>query len=1250
MKRLSKISVVLLISLLCILGLSTTAFAEETQSSDGLQASIVTNSDEYKTNDDIKVEVKVKNTNDFDINGVSMNTVVPNGLTVKDNASTSKTVGTLKGGKEESYSIILNVKSTSSGIGTASTSPQTGNTVSTSATTNSESSVGTGDARNIAVLVIVLVGSATLMIYNRKKLSKHISIMLCFAICLTSIAAVGISSANAAEQSNFTVNKTIKIDDKNYTIGLSISYDKESITNAVNLTGYKMSEASGYIDNDLYADVEDLSHVEVDSDTLISYFDNEVSFMVKDGVTERDVVDNVINKYDAIIVGKSSATGRYLIRFKNDTYTYDEILKIQDELSKNPLVEAAYPDYAIELEYDAFYPKNDLWDGMYDVFPDGENWGIEAIKAPEVWDYYDLMSSVNIGIFDSGIEYSHSDLKNVIINVATNKAAESHGTHVAGIIGAEFNNGVGINGVSPTAKLSCIEPIYAKESNIADKDTDDYRFISANYPTDYDITNNFHYCNAYEYLIDRCNSKVVNMSMGFKNTSFVAALSPNSQNDKIVSKCKNMVSFYSIPIQDTLRALLENNKEFVICVAAGNSSGEYFIRDDSNKFGYRKYTENDNINDCEPRHVSDSRYSSALTVINDPELTDRIIVVGNAETDGFDNYSLHYSSCMGDRVDVVAPGTNIESTLLENNYGLMSGTSMSSPHVAGIAGILFSLDPEIDGKSVKRIICDSADIEVAPNYEEYNKNSILYDNSLIDMSPKKMVNAEAAVKMLLENENYAEPCKYSYERTVVDQNNNPVPDVKVTVTSYFKSGAELNHQDITTNSNGIFKFSEYAGKGKITLEKDGYETVTIEDNFEKGAIYVNKYPVTMKKIVDDKQYTASELVNRDLYDILAELGDDYTLEDNYAFISIKYPKYNLSIVTDIQRNVSTPNELADPISESDKKRFNEAIKNKTAKLSSIIVTSDGKLDDNIDANMRYNNLTPYYGDFDCGVYDVVDIANPGHSKVYGYEVVNESGKTIAIYSFDVDENAELNYSGETAESMKKINPKLYKIRVYPGYDGYFKPTSTDWANAYADYIQTNKGNDDIKFALGYVDNDNVPELFITRGGYHALGVEFYTYKDGNVVKLGNSGSIGSNGTAAYAPKQSIIHGGHVGMGANMGQFDELSNGVLTRRISYIHYDEDINSPSKGKYYFDNNEDYKTSDDEEVTEKEYFNTVDSYINNYNYVAIGWDSAIKYAVDTTINELRKNPYIYLNPDEVNSNFLSYDEVIYEVINSN
>jgi thermitase len=69
-----------------------------------------------------------------------------------------------------------------------------------------------------------------------------------------------------------------------------------------------------------------------------------------------------------------------------------------------------------------------------------------------------------------------------------------------------------------------------------------------------------------------------------------------------------------------------------------------------------------------------------------------------ASTDMFDNLSP--SSDYGDWVDVAAPGGNIYSTLPNNRYASLSGTSMASPHVAGLAGLVFTSATDRNGDSL----------------------------------------------------------------------------------------------------------------------------------------------------------------------------------------------------------------------------------------------------------------------------------------------------------------------------------------------------------------------------------------------------------------------------------------------------------------------------------------------------------------------------------------------------------------------
>ncbi len=73
----------------------------------------------------------------------------------------------------------------------------------------------------------------------------------------------------------------------------------------------------------------------------------------------------------------------------------------------------------------------------------------------------------------------------------------------------------------------------------------------------------------------------------------------------------------------------------------------------------------------------------------------------NDQRSGFSTY--------GDWVDVAAPGSEILSTLPDNSYGAQDGTSMSSPHVAGLAGLIKSIWPAASNAQVRAQIENNCD-------------------------------------------------------------------------------------------------------------------------------------------------------------------------------------------------------------------------------------------------------------------------------------------------------------------------------------------------------------------------------------------------------------------------------------------------------------------------------------------------------------------------------------------------------------
>ena len=82
-----------------------------------------------------------------------------------------------------------------------------------------------------------------------------------------------------------------------------------------------------------------------------------------------------------------------------------------------------------------------------------------------------------------------------------------------------------------------------------------------------------------------------------------------------------------------------------------------------------------------------------------------IISVGSVDRHGQKAFNSNY----GGWVDVGAPGVAILSTYPNNQYRYMSGTSMATPVVSGIAALIWSLNPNPTNLQVKDMILNSVD-------------------------------------------------------------------------------------------------------------------------------------------------------------------------------------------------------------------------------------------------------------------------------------------------------------------------------------------------------------------------------------------------------------------------------------------------------------------------------------------------------------------------------------------------------------
>src|SRR5689334_10587252 len=113
------------------------------------------------------------------------------------------------------------------------------------------------------------------------------------------------------------------------------------------------------------------------------------------------------------------------------------------QLAHEPGIEWAQPNY---YQHGAALPDDALY---------GQQWSLPAIGAPQAWDHTTGSDAVRVAIVDSGINAAEPDLApNVRIDLGWDFVSNDpdasdnvgHGTHVAGIVAARGDNGIGISG------------------------------------------------------------------------------------------------------------------------------------------------------------------------------------------------------------------------------------------------------------------------------------------------------------------------------------------------------------------------------------------------------------------------------------------------------------------------------------------------------------------------------------------------------------------------------------------------------------------------------------------------------------------------------------------------------------------------------------------------------------------------------------------------------------------------------------
>jgi subtilisin family serine protease len=322
--------------------------------------------------------------------------------------------------------------------------------------------------------------------------------------------------------------------------------------------------------------------------------------------------------------------------------------------SSNALFAQLMRNYAVVQEVGTDYAAGRLPDGGAQQTTDpleSEQWSMKQINAPAAHGLQAGSPSVDVGILDSGIDGNHVDFKkglssNVDCARGHNSVAflpngpgvgspvpcvdnQFHGTHVAGIVAARAN-GLGVAGVAPNVTLVPVKVC----------DASGYCYASA-------VVDGITY--AGDEKLD-----VINMSFFVDDDAFQESTELKCDSDPKQRAFKQAVE----------RALQYARKQGVVSVAAlGNSD----------------------LDLAAPPHECTVVPAESPGVIGTTAL-------------GPDSGKASYSNWGDGPADVAAPGggdlTGICSdtvlSTIPGGYACVSGTSMASPHAAGVAALIVS--------------------------------------------------------------------------------------------------------------------------------------------------------------------------------------------------------------------------------------------------------------------------------------------------------------------------------------------------------------------------------------------------------------------------------------------------------------------------------------------------------------------------------------------------------------------------------
>jgi serine protease len=321
-----------------------------------------------------------------------------------------------------------------------------------------------------------------------------------------------------------------------------------------------------------------------------------------------------------------------------------------EEYRRDPEVLYAEPNFLYQL---AVTPNDPSFGGLWGLNNTGQTGGFNDadINAPEAWQVTTGSNAVVIGLLDTGVDYTHEDLAG---NIFTNPG-EIPGNGIDDDGNGWVDDVHGINTVAETGDpMDDIGHGTHVSGTMAARGNNGIGVAGVNWNATIVSCKAFSAFGGTLSDILQCMDYFLDLKTR-----------PNNPVDIVATNNSWGGGPFSQALFDAIGAHRQAGMLFV--AAAGNNASD---------------------NDAFPVYPASYDQDNIISVL---------------ATNQFDQRAF-FSNFGALTVDVGAPGQDVLSTLPGNSYGLLSGTSMATPHVTGLVGLLKAQNPSRNAHQLKNLV------------------------------------------------------------------------------------------------------------------------------------------------------------------------------------------------------------------------------------------------------------------------------------------------------------------------------------------------------------------------------------------------------------------------------------------------------------------------------------------------------------------------------------------------------------------